>query len=250
MPKKERVKSLKNSNVKKRFDEENKKWRRLCSKNSCNKYSRKDGLCAHHLTENRNRQQTTTSLEVSHPTSVLSTTEECMETTDNNPTEPVALEENHTEYIYEYGEFLFHKLNVFEGVFIFEYIILENSQRTAIQTRSTSQNAVLHSASNQSVPLRNIVCTDQMNTCHSSITISTETEDNQNKPMNTTTCKYRTPLDDSFWCRKSGTYTCSHCRTLYCLEHGNQHQKDLKKEIEHLLNEAKVSYVHIVREAP
>jgi hypothetical protein len=183
--------------------------------------------------------------------SPFSRTEEFMDTTANNPTEPVALEENHTEYIsYKYGEFLFHKLNVSKGMFIFEYIILENSQRTAIQTHSTSQNAMLHSASNQSVPLCNLAHTDQMNICRSSITISTETEDNQNKPINKTTCKYRTPLDDSFRCRKSGTYTCSHCQTSYCLEHGHQHQKDLKKEIEHLLNEAKVSYVHIVREAP
>jgi hypothetical protein len=39
MSKKERVKSLENSNVKKRFDEKNKKWRRLCSKNGCESHS-------------------------------------------------------------------------------------------------------------------------------------------------------------------------------------------------------------------
>jgi hypothetical protein len=109
MSKKERLKSLENSNVKKIFDEKNKKWRRLCSDNNCNNHSRNDGLCVQHLTKNRNRQQATTSLEVSHPTSTLSTTEEFMDTTSNHPTDPVFLEENHTEHniSYQYGEFFY-----------------------------------------------------------------------------------------------------------------------------------------------
>jgi hypothetical protein len=107
MSKKERVKSLENSNVSKLFDEKNKKWRRLCSDKGCKKQSRKDSLCAQHLTKNRNRQQATTSLEVSYPTSTLSTTEEFTDTTSNRHTELVLLEENHTEHniSYEYGEF-------------------------------------------------------------------------------------------------------------------------------------------------
>jgi hypothetical protein len=134
---------------------------------------------------------------------------------------------------------------------LFLRIILENIQRTALQTHSTTtQNDVLHTASKQSVLLHDIVHNDQMNICHSSITISTETESDQNKSMNTTTCKYRMPSVDNYRCRELGRYTCSHCSTSYCLKHGNQHQNDLKKEIEHLLNEAKVSHVHIIRETP
>ena len=113
MPKKERVKSLKNSSVKRIFDEENKKWRRLCSKTDCKSHARKGGLCARHLNENRSQQRAATSLEVSHQTSALSATEEFMDTTSNSSSQPVALEENHIEHdiSHERGElFSLYKL--------------------------------------------------------------------------------------------------------------------------------------------
>jgi hypothetical protein len=251
MPKKERVKSLENSNVKKIFDEENKKWRRLCSRNGCKSQARKDGICARHLNENRSQQRSATSLEVSHQTSALSTTEEFMDTTSNSSSQPVALEENHIEHKIsdKCGElFSLYKLLLSEQIFIFTCIILENTQTPTIQTHSTNQNAVLFSNSNQPVPVHDLVHTDQMNTCHSSITILSESKGNPNESMAAATCKYVMPSVDNFQCRQSGRYTCAHCQTPYCLNHGTQHQKDLKKEIEDLLDEAKVSHVHLIKE--
>ena len=105
---------------------------------------------------------------------------------------------------------------------------------------------MLPSTSNKPVPLHDLVHTDQMNTCHSSITILSESGGNPNEPMTAATCKYLMPSIDNFQCRQPGRYICAHCQTSYCLKHGTQHQKDLKKEVEDLLNEAKVSHVHII----
>ena len=69
---KKRVKSLANSDVKKTLV--NRKWRRLCSVNNCQKQSQRKGLCARHIKENSNRQKSTKNITPSDPSSTHSTT--------------------------------------------------------------------------------------------------------------------------------------------------------------------------------
>jgi hypothetical protein len=58
-----RVKSLAETNAKKKFAKN--KWRRLCSINKCEKQAQRKGLCARHLTENKSRQRATKIIAIS-----------------------------------------------------------------------------------------------------------------------------------------------------------------------------------------
>jgi hypothetical protein len=101
---KQRVKSLVEVETKKKFVKN--KWRRLCSVNKCEKQVQRKGLCARHLTENKNRQQSTRSTAISRRSSTDSTKEE-MGTISNNPTDLATPIENYAEQntLYGYGEF-------------------------------------------------------------------------------------------------------------------------------------------------
>jgi len=74
-----------------------------------------------------------------------------------------------------------------------------------------------------------------------SIDASNKITDKQNKDMNTTKCEYRLSMIDNVQCQNLNEYQCSHCSSLYCLEHSLQHQEDLKEEVSYLLDEAQVS---------
>ncbi len=118
MQEKGRVKSLANSAIKKKLV--NNKYRRLCSINKCEKQAQRKGLCAKHLTENKNRQESTNSIAVSHQSSAYSRMEE-LDTISNNSSNLAALTGNHTEQntFYDYGElFCFINLEYLKTSFI------------------------------------------------------------------------------------------------------------------------------------
>ncbi|UJR20357.1 hypothetical protein I4U23_023488 [Adineta vaga] len=58
------------------------------------------------------------------------------------------------------------------------------------------------------------------------------------RKMNSNKCQYQLSAIDSIVCEMSAIYKCSHCSTVYCLEHGLEHQEDLREEINYLLDEA------------
>ena len=68
-----------------------------------------------------------------------------------------------------------------------------------------------------------------------------QTIENQNKEMNVKRCAYGLTMSDNYQCRNPARYQCSHCPLSFCLKHGSQHQQNVKDELNHLLNEAKVS---------
>ncbi len=99
---KKRVKSLADTNAK--FIKN--RWRRLCShKDGCKKQAQRRGLCARHLTENKERQQSTRSITVSRQLSTHSTTEELGPNSRDRTGLP-ALIENHAgqNAVYSSGE--------------------------------------------------------------------------------------------------------------------------------------------------
>ncbi len=105
MQEKGRVKSLANSNIKKKFV--NNKYRRLCSVNNCEKQAQRKGLCARHLTKNTNQQQSISNTAVSHQSSVYSMTE-APNIISNVLNNSATLTGNHTEQntFYDGGEFV------------------------------------------------------------------------------------------------------------------------------------------------
>ncbi len=74
-----------------------------------------------------------------------------------------------------------------------------------------------------------------------SIDASARTGEQQHSSLNTTSCQYLHPFANVHQCQELSTYTCSHCSSWFCLQHGVQHQQDLKEKIRHLLTETKVS---------
>ncbi len=85
------------------------KWRRICShKDGCKKQAQRRGLCARHLTEEKERQQSTGSITVSRQSSTHLTTEE-LGPNARNRTDLPDLIENHTEQtaVYSSGESFF-----------------------------------------------------------------------------------------------------------------------------------------------
>ncbi|CAF4182237.1 unnamed protein product, partial [Adineta steineri] len=52
------------------------------------------------------------------------------------------------------------------------------------------------------------------------------TTDKEHSGMNMKKCQYRISINDDITCHKSGTYQCSHCSSIFCLEHGSVHQED------------------------
>ncbi|CAF4532901.1 unnamed protein product, partial [Rotaria sp. Silwood2] len=223
---KERVKSLAEADVKKKLV--NNKWRRICSVDKCDKQAQRKSLCARHLTEYKNRQQSTETIAVSHQSSIsLPTTGSSI--ISYNPTNVVSA----TECDKVQNTFLGH----------------DSTQTTTIQVHSSEQNIMIPSVPKQSASsCDNIVSIGQMNASNSSIAImssgtSTETlhqtTENQNKETNMKICAYRFPMADASQCRTTARYQCSHCPSSFCLKHGSQHQQDVKEDLNHLLNKAK-----------
>jgi hypothetical protein len=69
--------------------------------------------------------------------------------------------------------------------------------------------------------------------------------DNVNKESNATKsnwCQFRLPLNNAAYCRNRATYQCAHCPVSYCLQHGLQHQEDLKDDVRTLLSTAQVKF--------
>ncbi len=95
MPEKRRIKSLRNSDVNKKFLSN--KLRRLCSVVTCDNASQRKGLCLQHLSANRNRQQPTKTIAVSRQSSSYSDTEESDISSNNSPNALVTLTQNLTE---------------------------------------------------------------------------------------------------------------------------------------------------------
>ncbi len=95
-----RVKSLATSNVKKRLI--NKKYRRLCSVDKCERQSRRKGLCAKHVEKNTCQQQSSGSIG-------LPLADEC-ETNDDNAAKSIFLTENHArqDILDVYGEIFYY----------------------------------------------------------------------------------------------------------------------------------------------
>ncbi len=110
--------------------------------------------------------------------------------------------------------------------------------------------------------------TNQMTGCASTITMMPATECNKNifraeeissggisdtssnamiadvrkedSMMRLNRCQYQLPGNNGPHCRCPATYKCSHCSLSCCLQHGLQHQDDLKDEIRSLLSKAQV----------
>jgi hypothetical protein len=74
------------------------------------------------------------------------------------------------------------------------------------------------------------------------------TNDKQDIVVNVARCEYSLPFIDDYQCPNVSTYKCSHCPHSFCLQHGLQHQEDLKNEIRCLLAETQVSYCCILKE--
>jgi hypothetical protein len=91
---KTRVKSLANSDVKKMLIKN--KWRRLCAVDKCKKQSQRKGLCARHLTENKNQQKSTASITTSDQSFGHSTTKQ-FGTISSNSTNLIPFMEIDTE---------------------------------------------------------------------------------------------------------------------------------------------------------
>jgi len=73
----------------------------------------------------------------------------------------------------------------------------------------------------------------------------TSTTNSNNKQDNKTasTCHYTQPSTNLFQCQNQGTYRCSHCEVLFCLQHGLKHQEDLKEEVRILLTKTHVRFI-------
>jgi hypothetical protein len=75
-----------------------------------------------------------------------------------------------------------------------------------------------------------------------------KTHDKQNILRNIKRCKYSISSESFCQCQNIANYKCSHCPFSYCLQHGLQHQQDLKDEIHYLLGEAQVNYCHMMKD--
>ncbi|UJR20362.1 hypothetical protein I4U23_023493, partial [Adineta vaga] len=195
---KTRVKSLAHSDVKKRLV--NDKWRRICSIDNCQKQSQREGLCARHLTEKKNRQ---------HATAINSdlSDENCA---SSNFCEGHENMHGATTPIY---------LN---GQSTVPHVGLEQMQHIGNDTGSINGMYMTHSSI----------------TIERSAENSTDNQNNQNRIAHTGKCEYMPPSSsDYFSCRDVASYKCSHCPSSFCLPHGVQHQQQLKEEIKRLLGE-------------
>jgi hypothetical protein len=100
-----RLKTLVNSGME--YNVVNGKRRRVCSVNMCDKQAQRKGLCARHLTENTNQQQSISNTAVSQQSSVYSMTE-APNIISNVLNNSATLTGNHTEQntFYDGGEFV------------------------------------------------------------------------------------------------------------------------------------------------
>ncbi len=70
----------------------------------------------------------------------------------------------------------------------------------------------------------------------------------QNNSANPARCHYHIKSSDVRQCQDISSYKCPHCSIMFCLQHGMQHQKDLKEKIRHQLVEAKVRVCQVINE--
>ena len=57
--------------------------------------------------------------------------------------------------------------------------------------------------------------------------------------------QYKPPSMNLCQCQKLATYNCTHCPTSCCLQHGLEHQDELKEDIRRLLAIAQVIFISI-----
>jgi hypothetical protein len=72
---------------------------------------------------------------------------------------------------------------------------------------------------------------------------STENSINKQDKKKASTCHYTQPSTNVFQCHNQGTYRCSHCGILFCLQHGLKHQDDLKEEVRTLFTKTQVKFI-------
>ncbi len=72
---------------------------------------------------------------------------------------------------------------------------------------------------------------------------SSQNSINQKDTIKVNTCQYTIPSTNVSHCRNQGTYKCSHCNISFCLQHGLQHQEDLKTDIRSLLTKTQVKFL-------
>jgi hypothetical protein len=63
------------------------------------------------------------------------------------------------------------------------------------------------------------------------------------KDMNSKTCQYHATASSVCYCKNLATYICPHCSVPYCLQHGLQHQEELKGDLRSLLAKAQVKFI-------
>ncbi|CAF1477844.1 unnamed protein product, partial [Adineta steineri] len=214
---KTRAKSLADSSFK--MIVVNGKRRRLCSVENCEKQSQRKGLCARHLTESKNLQQ---SLENS-------------EILNHNAANSFLLTNNHTtqNISNQYG----------------------NTSSTTIHT-SQIESTIIPCSMSEQTQYASAHTTDQPRSSitivpsklaaemYSILGVSTvmlyENQDKQNNMINTSMCEHRYLLTTDCCCQNVATYRCMHCCSSFCLKHGMQHQQHLKEELQTLFNEAQI----------
>jgi transposase-like protein len=72
--------------------------------------------------------------------------------------------------------------------------------------------------------------------------VVTESHGTQNIGMDINRCTYSISSKSACQCQDVANYKCSHCSFSFCLQHGLQHQQELKQEIHYLLAEAQVRF--------
>jgi hypothetical protein len=77
-----------------------------------------------------------------------------------------------------------------------------------------------------------------------------QANDEENIVMHMNRCEYSISSENDCQCRNAANYKCAHCPFSFCLQHGLQHQQNLKEEIHSLLAKAEVHCCHMMEKKP